>query len=198
MTLSLASLHSPSQPLHCRQAAKMQESGQRKLQRSHCFNHILANVMIHTPTWQTRPSTSQPWPSNDSLGDLWVVRDQGHHQSWLLPKPVSLNISLVKTFFSKIALQSSTTLLKPSRHYLSFHQENRRDWWEPSQFPANLLFPHLSSFFSIKTNKKSLLPPKNYHWTKRWTNFAQGLSTTICTILETSAFIFYHILSSGL
>lgn len=33
-----------------------------------------------------------------------------------LPKPVSLNISLVKMFFSKTALQASTTLLKPSGH----------------------------------------------------------------------------------
>ena len=40
-----------------------------------------------------------------------------------VPKPVSLNISLVKRLFSKTALQASTTLLKPSGYYLSSYQK---------------------------------------------------------------------------
>ena len=47
----------------------------------------------------------------------------------------------------------------------------------PLNFLPTYYFHTFPLFFSIKTNKESLLPPKNYHWTKCWTNFAQGLST---------------------
>ena len=58
VTLSLASLHSPSQPLHCRQAAKMQVD-KGSFGEATASTTVLQCYKIHAPTCQTFPRTSQ-------------------------------------------------------------------------------------------------------------------------------------------
>lgn len=182
----------------------MQESGQGKLQRSHCFNHSFANVIRlmhpHAKPALEQANSDLVITASEICGWLEIEAAISHRlQPQLgLPKPVSLNISLVKRFFSKTALQASTTLLKPSGHYLSSHQENRR-----GENPLNFLTTYCLSTFPLFFQLKPIRNPSSHlriitEPSAEPTWLGGSVPLTICTILETSAFIFYHILSSGL